>query len=109
MTKFVPVRGKGAPTITLSPAALDFPMTKPNTQSRVLTETVRNVGLEPLTIGTETITGTHASSFSIVTDECAGATIPSGGTCAIGIRFTPEAIGQRFARLSVDNPLFDRP
>jgi hypothetical protein len=46
------------------------------------------------------ITGANASDFAEMADTC-GSSVAAGGTCTIGVTFTPSAVGQRAATLGI--------
>ncbi len=65
------------------------------------TLTLSNTWLLSAQAGTATVTGTHASMFSIGTDNCSNAAIASNGTCQLTVRYTPTTSGVHTATLSV--------
>jgi hypothetical protein len=77
------------------------------TSSAVKVFTVANTGNTSLTLSSNaSITGSNPSEFSIdaSTTNCvltAGATIASGHSCTVGIKFTPSATGTRSASLQL--------
>jgi len=65
--------------------------------------TFENTSRVPLAVSKVAITGTNASEFS-ETDNCAGNTIATAGTCTVNVTFTPTASGTATAAVSiVDN------
>jgi len=44
-----------------------------------------------------------SDDFTIVSNSCAGETLTAGGTCRIGIRFSPETIGDRSTTLTISD------
>jgi hypothetical protein len=51
-----------------------------------------------------TIAGTDASQFSVVSQNCSGATLAPTGTCTIRVRFVPTTVGAKSATLSIMAP-----
>jgi hypothetical protein len=57
---------------------------------------------ESLAITTVTIGGTNQADFAVVGNQCAGTTLAgSWSTCEVGLRFTPKALGERNATLTI--------
>jgi hypothetical protein len=68
--------------------------------------TYRNSGATAVTIGAAgvTLTGANAGNYALVNNLCAGATVAAGGgTCTVGVTFTPSATGSRTATLNVND------
>jgi hypothetical protein len=63
--------------------------------------TISNAGGNRLWIDGTALTG--AADFSIVSDACSGAELAPAGTCTVRVRFTPSAVGDRSAKLTVDD------
>lgn len=63
--------------------------------------TISNIGTSNLIIGTTSITGTHASQFSKVTDSCSGKTVAPSGTCTVQVTFAPTSLGVKSAYLAI--------
>jgi hypothetical protein len=61
--------------------------------------TVRVTGANRLWASGATVTGADASDFGVVSDGCAGASVPAGGSCVVRVRFTPGTEGDRAAVL----------
>ena len=70
------------------------------TTSAAQTITLGNGSSTPLSITSLAITGTNASDFAEIADTC-GPSLAAGGTCTIGVTFTPSASGQRTGTLSI--------
>jgi len=77
------------------------------TEFRVLT--VQNTGTGTLQPGALTIGGAHAGDFSIGMNDCAGAQLGGGQSCAIDIGFTPSAPGIRRATLLLESNALTSP
>lgn len=65
------------------------------------TFTIRNVGVSLLTVGAVTISGPHASEFTVTTPP--SPTVPIGGSTTFTISFAPTAVGIRMANISIVN------
>jgi hypothetical protein len=97
----VSLSGTGtAPAVSLSTASLSFGNQGLSVKSGAMTETVTNSGTANLTISTVTLGGTNAADFAKGADTCTGATVAPNATCAVGVTFTPSALGSRSASLS---------
>jgi hypothetical protein len=92
-----------APILTLnSPVSLfDFGRLNTGTLSPTTVITVSNSGTANLTISNVSLTGVNPGDYQLVSTTCAGATLSSKTTCTATIRFTPQAIGTRTARLAL--------
>jgi len=62
--------------------------------------TVKNTGTGSVTLTSETLTGTNASSYLISAKTC-GASLASNATCTVSVEFKPAATGTLTASLSV--------
>lgn len=78
------------PVASKSPSQLAFGNVNVNETSD-LVATVSNTGLATLSPTTATVTGTDAAKFSIVFDNCSGASVAPSGNCSVTARFTPGA------------------
>ncbi len=89
-----------APTYEVSPTSVAFgnQVTKVASAPQVLTLT--NTGALMLPLRSITVTGTNASRFA-QTNNC-GTSVAGGGTCTIGLVFTPTSIGSKSATLNVN-------
>ncbi len=85
----------GPSTATFPPQLVGGP---PSQQVQI---TVTNSGNQPLTITAVAVGGTNASDFSQTSPSCMAAAIAPGGTCTIGVTFTPAAAGSRSATLTL--------
>ena len=94
--------GTGTPAnvVSLSPASLSFATQPIATTSAAQTVTLTNGIGAALTIAGLAITGTNAGDFTEIAHNC-NALVAAGGTCTIGLAFTPSGSGQRTATLSV--------
>jgi hypothetical protein len=86
--------------LSLNPNNLTFAPQFPNTTSASQYFYIYNRGTTPLSLTSETITGTNSGDFSMGTTNCA-ATIAVNGNCYIYVTFDPLAVGPRTALLQV--------
>jgi hypothetical protein len=64
------------------------------------TVTVSSTGETVLDVGSITLGGAAAGDYAVTSNGCSGGIEPRS-TCAIGVRFTPAAVGERAATLTV--------
>src|SRR3954447_12128192 len=83
---------------------LDFADQLVSSTSTTKTVTVTSAGIpgagSNLTIGGVTLGGANAGDYAITSNTCAGANLPSGSACSVGLSFTPGAQGARGATLT---------
>ena len=99
----VPLAGTGTgsvnPSLVISPTSLAFGAQLIGTTSAVQRATLTNSGGSPLAISSVSVDGADFAQ----TNSC-GAPVPSGGTCAIDVTFTPSVVGTRTGKVTiVDN------
>jgi hypothetical protein len=89
-----------APSFTYSVGAA-VPDTNVGSTSSTQTLTVTNIGNAALIYGAGAvvITGTNASDFSIVADNCSNQSVAASGTCTVTYSFTPTIYGNRTANI----------
>ena len=87
------------PTLSLGPASLSFGVQIVGTGSNAQLETVTNTGHSELIINSVAITGADATDFSQTT-TC-GPSLGAGANCTLNVIFTPSALGQRSAAISI--------
>jgi hypothetical protein len=83
------------------PETIYFGMAPPS--SIELTAAVRNPSASAVRIGALSIVGRHPSSFAIVGDECSDREVGPGESCALRLRFAPQARRNNFATLEVES------
>ncbi len=93
--------GGGAPQIAFSPAVVTFGSQPVGSTSPSNTVTISNTGSAVLNIATMALAGTNAAEFSMTT-TCGGA-VTAGASCSLSILFTPQAMGQRTATLTMSD------
>lgn len=97
-----PLPGPSVPGgLSISPGTQAFGSVGVGSSSAATTFTVTNTGEAASgTIGTSLV-GAAATQFAVASDECAGKTLPGGGTCAITVRFSPSSTGAKLAGIQV--------
>jgi ASPM-SPD-2-Hydin domain-containing protein len=88
-----------APAIAFSPATVYFPSQSIGTASAAQMVTVTNTGNAPLSITGLSLNGPNAAEFT-PSNNCLTEVAP-GGSCFIGVTFTPAGGGLRVAAISV--------
>ena len=88
---------------TVAPGSLSFTSTAIGVTSTIKSVSVTNTGTGPLVVQPANITGTNASDFTIVSNNCS---IPSTGiagsaSCAVQVSCTPSGAGIRTATLDI--------
>ncbi len=99
--QLVYLSGQGIdPIASLSPSSLSFPnQNVGTTSSPPQTVTLTDIGQDPLTVSSVTVTGMNAGDFK-ESDNCVGTVQPSA-SCTISVTFAPTAPLARAASLSV--------
>lgn len=69
--------------------------------SSVWSFVVGNPGSRPLIVSSVAISGANAADFLLAGGTCLVAPVAVGGTCTIGVRFSPTAAGQRQASVDI--------
>ena len=92
--------------ISVAPGGHDFGTIGMGTTSTDHTFTISNDGQAILEIGTLSITGPDASAFALQNDGCSGQSVVAEGTCTFEVVFSPAAVGNKNATLSIpsDDP-----
>ncbi len=85
-----------APQILLVPNTVTFATQQTGTLSQPVTVTVTNTGSANLFV-----TGIVTSSDFVESDNCTGAAIVQGASCAVQVRFQPAGAGSRSGLLTV--------
>lgn len=70
------------------------------------TFTIRNTGSDPLTIGAISLSGAHATDFSVTSDPSSSVS-KNGGTTTFAVIFDPSGSGTRTAEISIVNDDLD--
>ena len=90
----------GSLTVSLSPASLTFASTTVGSTTAAQTVTIKNTGTATVTLTSETVTGTDATSFVKSVTTC-GASLAASATCTVSVEFKPAASGTLTASLSI--------
>jgi len=93
----VKIDANNAPGVSLVPASLTFSGQKLGTASPSQTVILHNVGSASLSISTIRTQGDFSQ-----TNNC-GSSLAGGGSCAVSVTFTPNAIGTRSGSLGVSD------
>ena len=88
------------PAVTLTPTSLTFASTTVGVTTAAQVVTVKNSGTAALTLTSETITGTNATSFLKSATTC-GTSLAAAATCTVSVEFKPAAAGALTASLSI--------
>ncbi|MGD1103257.1 MAG: choice-of-anchor D domain-containing protein [Terriglobia bacterium] len=91
--------GHPAPSVSLSPSSLSFGSQSVGATSTAQTITLTNTGNASLTITRISVKGTNAGNFA-QTNTCSGS-VAAYHTCTIKVTFTPTAILNRTASISI--------
>jgi len=87
-------------TVTLSPTTLTFASTTVGSTTAAQVVTIKNTGTGTVTLSSETITGTNATSFLKSATTC-GTTLAAAASCTVSVEFKPAAAGALTGSLSV--------
>ena len=100
----VPMTGEGQspPMIGVASSPTDFGQVNEGSSSQQ-TVTVTNTGDTSLTVNASSLSGTDASEFSIVNDDCQNQTLAVNANCTIELGFAPTAGGEQTAQLVIPN------
>ena len=94
----------------VSPRTLDFGRSGLGRATGEQTVTLTNVGNGELTIEGVEVSGANASLFTITANRCGeGQTVQPEYECEITLRFTPDAVGDFRATLTIDHDGEDSP
>jgi len=92
-----------AGTVKIIPANLNFgTLNLKFKKTSMLPTTLTNTGSSALSITSKTITGLTPNAFTVVNDLC-GATVASGGSCDISVKFAPGVAGHYSANLTISD------
>jgi hypothetical protein len=81
--------------------AIDFDPRVIGTSSAAAPITYTNDGTDPVTLSVPAIAGTSAGDFAVSSDTCSGSPLAAGGSCTVGVTFTPTVEGARMAEASL--------
>jgi alpha-tubulin suppressor-like RCC1 family protein len=90
------------PAAAASPSSVMFTPAQVGSEGGPQTVTVSNSGAAPLSVSSVSLgTGGDAANFEVASDGCSGQVVVAGASCAIGVRFDPQASGPASAQLRV--------
>jgi len=84
-----------APSVSISPAALQFSMQQVGSKSTAQSALLRNTGSSPLSIASITVSGDFTES-----DDCAGG-VAAAAQCSFSVTFAPTASGHRTGAITL--------
>lgn len=87
-------------TVTVSPTSLTFASTTVGSTTTAQLVTIKNTGNSAVTLSSETVTGTNASSFLKSATTC-GSSLAAAASCTVSVEFKPAAAGALAASLSI--------
>ena len=82
-----------------APPSVSLADTAVGSQSGSSVVTLSNVGGSPVTIAS--VASSNAGEFLLVSNNCTGVTVPSGGSCFFGVVFKPSTTGARTTSISI--------
>lgn len=90
----VPLSGVGlAGALTAAPNPARFGTPPVGRAGLPVTVTVTDAGPGPVRLGTPTLAGPDPSRYTVDSRDCAGRTLPAGGSCRLVLRLTPDRVG----------------
>ncbi len=90
------------PSLTISPASLDFGSQNYGTMSTPHALTLTNSGTTPMVVNSVSLAvGPFAGDFVISSDPCSGMTLAAGGNCSVELVFAPFHPGTLTAGISI--------
>ncbi|MFN8416094.1 MAG: glycosyl hydrolase family 8 [Cytophagaceae bacterium] len=93
---------QGVTVIASGTGMYNFPSTPATTSSTPATFIIENIGNANLTVGTVSISGTDAASFSVT--QATGTTVTGPtGTTTFTVTFSPTTVGSKTATISIVN------
>ncbi|MGC8977357.1 MAG: CFI-box-CTERM domain-containing protein [Candidatus Ratteibacteria bacterium] len=92
---------QGAPDISVDPSSYNFGSIKVGEESDVLTIGVLNAGTENLVINGSIQVSGDTSDYQIVSDGVSGATISSGSSKTIQVKFKPQSNGTKTIQIKI--------
>ena len=95
--------GAGVVAATVAPSSLTFGQDPYGQTSAGQSVMISNNGSLPLTVQPASLQGSDAGDFTIASDTCNGQAMPPGGSCSVSVTFTPKAVGQRAATLTISD------
>ncbi|MDW5596919.1 kelch repeat-containing protein [Conexibacter stalactiti] len=93
------VAARFTPRATVAVAPVDAGEQTTGRRGTLISVPVTVTGDVPIFPRATTLEGVGAADFEIVSDSCDGAALERGGSCFVGLRFSPRADGARSASL----------
>jgi hypothetical protein len=93
-----------APRLGLSPGSRDFGAVAVGSAGPVQSFELTNESGAPQAIDSATLSGPDAGEFQLRADDCTETVLDPGASCAVTIRFAPEASGPETAALRLRGP-----
>jgi len=90
-----------APTLSLMPGSLNFPLTIEGTSSPSQTITITSSGNAPVNISSIALGGANSGDFNQTNTCQSPTTLNPGSSCSVSVTFAPTAAGTRQAMLLV--------
>jgi archaellum component FlaF (FlaF/FlaG flagellin family) len=102
-TQYVSLSGTGVTglSVSVSPAALSFPMQALNTMSSYQNVNITNTGSGFVNFVNIGVVGSDAADFPII--NLCGSTLAAGANCIVEVAFRPTGTGTRAASLSISD------
>jgi Tol biopolymer transport system component len=107
--QYVALLGTGITQALRDPTSVDFGSVPYGTDSAPRTVELINRGGASLTIAGVTISGADAGRFSTSDDTCSGTRLRPQERCSVAVRFSPDTLGARAARLEFADDTVDSP
>lgn len=93
--------GGGIPLPRVSAETLIFEVTRQSGSRQSQPVRLSNIGLGPLRIEKVNLSGQNPEAFSVLDDQCVGATLGTGDSCIMKVAFTSESLGSHTATMSI--------
>jgi hypothetical protein len=95
--------GTGVDPAALIPASIAFGSRGDHTTTGPRTVTLSNLGAANLEVSSVALAGGDATSFRLSGDACSGATLATGQSCTVQVRFRPLGTGAKATQLRFDD------
>ena len=90
--------------VLIEPSSVDFGEVVEDVPSTAEVVTLENFGDAPLSVTGVAISGDDAADFTVTDETCTDGPIAASATCDVTVVFTPSAIGEHDASLSISGP-----
>jgi hypothetical protein len=95
----VSVLANTASGVALDQVDVAFPPTAAGSESAARTVTLKKYGEGEVSVSGVALAGANPGGFVIADDACSGATLTTGETCSVSVRFHPGRVRTYSARL----------